>query len=356
MEGLEHENEIDGIGDAMDCLPEGSDFFNFLGEGDDAKLFATLGLDSTTFETGLPDLTNDTPMEDISMSEPFGLPADDAGVGMRDESMEAPVQIDAGCSTQNDGAASEVVLGIPYYVACQWRQAQQAHVQQQQAAAMLWWQAYLCGACGVAGATGAGGLGFSPQQLGWAMQPQLQAQPGFGSEGVFPQLAAAAAAATITPISAAGKAGGGNGTTTKRRRRQEGPGPAGPSGEAGNLLNSKKGRRPKQEERVCKNCGTRSTPFWRKNKQDGLPLCNACGLYLAKNDAPRPKVLWKSGADETTSLDTSPPISGSVSPSSPRLAHDMMGMSGVGVKPTIQSAPQLGVGPSTPIDASQTAH
>lgn len=27
-------------------------------------------------------------------------------------------------------------------------------------------------------------------------------------------------------------------------------------------------------------------------------MCNACGLYLAKNDAPRPKVLWKSGTED----------------------------------------------------------
>ncbi len=44
---------------------------------------------------------------------------------------------------------------------------------------------------------------------------------------------------------------------------------------------------------ICKNCGTRTTPFWRKDKHDGRPLCNACGLYYSKNDAPRPKILWK---------------------------------------------------------------
>lgn len=45
--------------------------------------------------------------------------------------------------------------------------------------------------------------------------------------------------------------------------------------------------------KICSNCGTSSTPFWRKNKNGGLPLCNACGLYFAKNEAPRPKELWK---------------------------------------------------------------
>lgn len=46
------------------------------------------------------------------------------------------------------------------------------------------------------------------------------------------------------------------------------------------------------EVRACKNCGTDHTPFWRKDKVDGRPLCNACGLYLAKNDAHRPRNLW----------------------------------------------------------------
>mmetsp|Transcript_188 Transcript_188/g.357 ORF Transcript_188/g.357 Transcript_188/m.357 type:complete len:217 (+) Transcript_188:366-1016(+) len=48
----------------------------------------------------------------------------------------------------------------------------------------------------------------------------------------------------------------------------------------------------------CSNCGTSTTPFWRKNKHGGLPLCNACGLYFSKNDAPRPKELWSTTAVE----------------------------------------------------------
>jgi hypothetical protein len=43
---------------------------------------------------------------------------------------------------------------------------------------------------------------------------------------------------------------------------------------------------------VCSNCQTNSTPFWRKDRHDGSPLCNACGLYYAKNEAHRPKVSW----------------------------------------------------------------
>lgn len=55
----------------------------------------------------------------------------------------------------------------------------------------------------------------------------------------------------------------------------------------------RKRRRGSAENKVCKNCGTTDTPFWRKDKKSGLPLCNACGLYFAKNDADRPSSLWK---------------------------------------------------------------
>eukprot|EP01023_Acetabularia_acetabulum_P005417 TRINITY_DN12210_c0_g1_i3.p3 TRINITY_DN12210_c0_g1~~TRINITY_DN12210_c0_g1_i3.p3 ORF type:complete len:190 (+),score=37.43 TRINITY_DN12210_c0_g1_i3:1-570(+) len=57
------------------------------------------------------------------------------------------------------------------------------------------------------------------------------------------------------------------------------------------------GRKSKSEDKVCNNCGTRKTPFWRKDKIDGHPLCNACGLYFSKNDAPRPAILWKNNED-----------------------------------------------------------
>eukprot|EP00890_Picochlorum_soloecismus_P002699 jgi/Picsp_1/342/NSC_00341-R1_protein len=41
-------------------------------------------------------------------------------------------------------------------------------------------------------------------------------------------------------------------------------------------------------DRTCSNCGSSSTPFWRKDRHTGKHLCNACGLYAAKNDCPRP--------------------------------------------------------------------
>ena len=45
-------------------------------------------------------------------------------------------------------------------------------------------------------------------------------------------------------------------------------------------------------EQVCSNCQTSCTPFWRKDRHDGSPLCNACGLYYAKNESHRPKVRF----------------------------------------------------------------
>lgn len=47
------------------------------------------------------------------------------------------------------------------------------------------------------------------------------------------------------------------------------------------------------EAKVCVNCHTSTTPFWRKEKHGKGSLCNACGLYYAKNEAHRPKMLWK---------------------------------------------------------------
>jgi len=58
-------------------------------------------------------------------------------------------------------------------------------------------------------------------------------------------------------------------------------------------------KRTSLELKVCVNCGVSRTPFWRKERSGVGSLCNACGLYLAKNDAPRPKMLWKRGNAET---------------------------------------------------------
>ncbi|KAG2229276.1 hypothetical protein BDF21DRAFT_106614 [Thamnidium elegans] len=38
---------------------------------------------------------------------------------------------------------------------------------------------------------------------------------------------------------------------------------------------------------ICSNCGTDKTPLWRRDIE-GLPLCNACGLYLKLHNEKRP--------------------------------------------------------------------
>lgn len=49
------------------------------------------------------------------------------------------------------------------------------------------------------------------------------------------------------------------------------------------------------KSRVCENCGVTDTPYWRKERSSGRLVCNACGLYAAKNDHPRPVRLWREG-------------------------------------------------------------
>ncbi|RKO85244.1 GATA zinc finger-domain-containing protein, partial [Blyttiomyces helicus] len=38
---------------------------------------------------------------------------------------------------------------------------------------------------------------------------------------------------------------------------------------------------------TCANCGTKSTPLWRRDPR-GNPICNACGLYLKARNTYRP--------------------------------------------------------------------
>lgn len=41
-------------------------------------------------------------------------------------------------------------------------------------------------------------------------------------------------------------------------------------------------------QQVCDNCGTTSTPLWRKDRDSGQVLCNACGIYLKTHGRHRP--------------------------------------------------------------------
>ena len=54
--------------------------------------------------------------------------------------------------------------------------------------------------------------------------------------------------------------------------------------------------------KVCVNCQCTSSPFWRKDKSGKGSLCNACGLYSAKNNSPRPVELWKRRGNAANTL------------------------------------------------------
>jgi hypothetical protein len=53
----------------------------------------------------------------------------------------------------------------------------------------------------------------------------------------------------------------------------------------------KPGVRAKDEGPImCSNCSTQATPLWRRGN-DGLPVCNACGLFMKLHGIPRPLAL-----------------------------------------------------------------
>ncbi|KDN46300.1 hypothetical protein K437DRAFT_223744, partial [Tilletiaria anomala UBC 951] len=44
---------------------------------------------------------------------------------------------------------------------------------------------------------------------------------------------------------------------------------------------------PDENPQTCVNCGTTTTPLWRKD-ENGQPNCNACGLWKSLHKTPRP--------------------------------------------------------------------
>jgi hypothetical protein len=56
-----------------------------------------------------------------------------------------------------------------------------------------------------------------------------------------------------------------------------------------NAHHSNKTARPSSSfQQVCDNCATTSTPLWRKDRESGQVLCNACGIYLKTHGRHRP--------------------------------------------------------------------
>lgn len=167
---------------------------------------------------------------------------------------------------------------------------------------------------GMAAMHGPGIPGMMPPQMG--MPPM---HPGMGmmtpqQMQQMAQMAAHAAGMLPPPLISVGAAG--LGTNRGGKRIHDGDKRI----DAAADVSGKHGRKRRNagggdtnELKTCVNCGCTRTPFWRKERVGGGALCNACGLYLAKNDAPRPKMLWRrgssSGSGESTpeQTDTPPP-------------------------------------------------
>ncbi|KAJ3158157.1 hypothetical protein HDU86_003109 [Geranomyces michiganensis] len=72
---------------------------------------------------------------------------------------------------------------------------------------------------------------------------------------------------------------------------------------------------------ICCNCGTTTTPLWRRNPENGDPVCNACGLYYKTNKKMRPvkiiaRAMRRESATETTMTTTPAALAPASPPSS----------------------------------------
>ncbi len=43
--------------------------------------------------------------------------------------------------------------------------------------------------------------------------------------------------------------------------------------------------------KICENCGTTTTPLWRKDRASGMMMCNACGIFYKHHQKHRPVEL-----------------------------------------------------------------
>ncbi|ORX88660.1 hypothetical protein K493DRAFT_319313 [Basidiobolus meristosporus CBS 931.73] len=72
-----------------------------------------------------------------------------------------------------------------------------------------------------------------------------------------------------------------------------------------------KGRGSSGSSTVCSNCGTTTTPLWRR-AANGDAICNACGLYMKSRNTTRPQWLKRASPKES-----GPPSSGDESARNP---------------------------------------
>lgn len=214
---------------------------------DDAKLRESLKPDIHAFHLAGSDFYNDDRGQDMFDMSSFFRDHDTAKIDSEDTREIASggpqsVKNDSDHNTSADTTEESpittsdesIVMGIPYYVACQWQQMQQQQQQQQQAVMMLWWQAYLSGAYNMCGPKG---MAQTPQ-LGWSLPSAgLAAFHGayanFGDDAFYQRL-----------LTTDEKSNNGLTHGIKRRRKND------INGNDPTQIGNKKGRRQRHDERV----------------------------------------------------------------------------------------------------------